>query len=124
MRDIGAFSALPDEVVAHVFDVLALVHLPSISRLRKTCHALHARLDVLLSVAEERQRMRWHIVTGGRMRIVNAFRTVHGNGLAVSARPLPTSGRVSWTMLVDSSYNNFGLIRVGVCTDDEEHQRQ
>ena len=111
--------ALPDDLMLVVARHALAIELPAALRLLQTCTVLHARLDVVIRAEVKALRLCWLEVVlhsigddGLTLHVLGS----HGDKLPYAAGPLlPTVGRSTWAVRVETSLSNVGLLHLGVC---------
>ena len=111
--------SLPDELFGEVSRICLAADLISALRLRQTCQGLRRRLEAVTAEAE-RRRLQWlpELITGDSgadyvlHRNVRISKLGYTNLWAIGPR-LPTTGKSSWEIVVDSAPS--ASLRIGVC---------
>ena len=110
---------LSDELIDQVGQHALARHLPSALRFGETCKGLRTKLEAVLSAAEAR-RLRWlpepttfHVIYDQGRSLTRPLHSV-GAGWAVGSL-LPSVGISSWSLRVEHSSCNAGMIVIGVC---------
>ena len=128
VRDSSCLLALPDELLILVARCALDAHLPSSLSLYQASANLRSRLVVIAELAGER-RLQWLPAASGKVVVSNEGCTVmplsnrkYGVCCWAVARVLPTMGKSSWQVRVNSMNDEDALgIRIGV--SDEAVQR-
>ena len=114
--------ALPDDLLLKVARHALAMEVPAALRLLQTCKALHARLGVVPAEAEAlklcwvQEGMVEHTISEDRLTLTEQDWGTSGQKLPWAAGALlPTVGRSTWAVRVETSLSNVGLLHLGVC---------
>ena len=116
-------SALPEELLHHVYRAVLEIDVVCAVHIRRVCAAWHASLEHMCHSTERCFRLAWPLELAAQHSVSNAGttltnRTGFNNTPWAAGTLLPTAGRSSFRVRIELSKYDRGEAFIGVCDGD------